>query len=44
MQTDVDILTGETYYVRFGDWFAWSLTAIAIALALLHLRRTLKKE
>jgi len=44
MQTAVDILTGETYYVRFGDWFAWSLTAVSIAIALLHLRRTLKRE
>ncbi len=44
MLSTVDILNGETYYVRFGDWFAWSLTAIAIAVALLHLRRTLKKE
>jgi apolipoprotein N-acyltransferase len=44
MQTDVDILTSETYYVRFGDWFAWGLTAVSIAIALLHLRRTLKRE
>lgn len=39
MQTDVEILNGETYYVRFGDWFAWALTAISVALVLLHMRR-----
>ncbi len=44
MQTDVEILNGETYYVRFGDWFAWGLTAIAIGVLLFHLKRALKKE
>ena len=24
MPTEVEILNGETYYVRFGDWFAWA--------------------
>lgn len=42
MQTEVEILNKETYYVRFGDWFAWSLTAIAIAVVLLALKRSLK--
>lgn len=41
MQTDVEILNGETYYVRFGDWFAWAMTAITIGLVLLRLKRTL---
>jgi apolipoprotein N-acyltransferase len=44
MRTDVEILDGETYYVRFGDWFAWGLTAIAIGVLLFHLKRALKKE
>ena len=44
MQTDVDILNGETYYVRFGDWFAWGMTAISIGLLLLHFKRAFKKE
>ncbi len=44
MQTDVEILNGETYYVRFGDWFAWGLTAIAIGVLLFHLKRALRKE
>ena len=39
MQTEVEILNGETYYVRFGDWFAWTLTAISIAIVLLSLKR-----
>ena len=39
MQAEVEILNGETYYVRFGDWFAWALTAISIAIVLLRLKR-----
>jgi apolipoprotein N-acyltransferase len=30
----VDLLEGETFYVRFGDWLAWSATLISIGLAL----------
>jgi apolipoprotein N-acyltransferase len=44
MQTDVEILNGETYYVRFGDWFAWGMTVISIGLLLLHFKRALRKE
>ena len=44
MQTDVEILNGETYYVRFGDWFAWGMTAIAISLMLFHLKRAFEKR
>ena len=44
MQTDVEILNDATYYVRFGDWFAWGLTAIAIGVLLFHLKRALRKE
>jgi apolipoprotein N-acyltransferase len=44
MQTDVDILNGETYYVRLGDWFAWGMTAISIGLLLFHFKRVLRKE
>lgn len=43
MQTDLEVLNGETYYVRFGDWFAWALTAISLGLVLLQLKRTMKK-
>ena len=44
MQSEVDILNGETYYVRFGDWFAWGMTGISIGLVLFHLKRALRKE
>jgi apolipoprotein N-acyltransferase len=44
MQTGVEILNGESYYVRFGDWFAWGMTAIAIGIVLLHMKRLLRKE
>src|SRR5262245_1079152 len=43
LQTEVDILNGETFYVRFGDWFAWMLTAIAVGLVLFWLQRSLRK-
>jgi len=43
MQTEVEILNGETYYVRFGDWFAWGMTAITIGLLLFHLKRGFEK-
>ena len=34
MQTDVDVLNEMTYYVRFGDWFAWAMTIVTFALIL----------
>jgi hypothetical protein len=32
LKTEVDILESQTYYVRFGDWFACGTTIIAVAL------------
>ena len=37
--TEVDILNEETFYVRFGDWFAWGVTFVVLALCLFHLKR-----
>jgi apolipoprotein N-acyltransferase len=37
LKTDVEILEGETLYVRFGDWFAWGATLISIAVIALKL-------
>lgn len=42
LNTEVDILGGETYYVRFGDWFAWTATIISLGLLLGSLRRPRK--
>lgn len=39
VQIEVDILNEETFYVRFGDWFAWAMTILVAALGLLHLKR-----
>jgi apolipoprotein N-acyltransferase len=44
LQTDVEILDGETYYVRFGDWFAWGLTILAAGIALFRLKQAVKRE
>jgi apolipoprotein N-acyltransferase len=40
MQTEVDVLNETTYYVRFGDWFAWAMTIATFALILLHVKRS----
>jgi apolipoprotein N-acyltransferase len=44
LQTDVEILNDETYYVRFGDWFAWGLTILAAGIALFRLKQAVKSE
>ena len=44
MQADVEILNSETYYVRFGDWFAWALTAISLALVFFNLSRVMRRR
>jgi apolipoprotein N-acyltransferase len=36
----VDLLEGETFYVRFGDWFAWGATLIAMGLILFLWKKT----
>jgi apolipoprotein N-acyltransferase len=41
LKTSVDILDSETYYVRYGDWFAWSMTIITAAILLLDLKAVL---
>ena len=41
MPQEVAILNGETFYVRFGDWFAWTLTAISAAVLLLVAKQRL---
>lgn len=32
LKTKVEILEGETAYVRYGDWFAWGATIISLAI------------
>jgi apolipoprotein N-acyltransferase len=44
MQSEVDILNGETYYVRFGDWFAWGLTAITVGIVLFQFTRAIRRK
>ncbi|HZD39397.1 MAG TPA: apolipoprotein N-acyltransferase, partial [Terriglobales bacterium] len=45
LETRVDILEGETPYVRYGDWFAWGATAISLAiLCLCAIRRRSQPE
>jgi apolipoprotein N-acyltransferase len=39
LKTQLEILEGETFYVRFGDWFAWGVTLIAVAIVLSHFSR-----
>jgi apolipoprotein N-acyltransferase len=42
MQTDVEILNNETYYVRFGDWFAWGMTIVSLAIVFLTWKRSFR--
>ncbi|HUK41451.1 MAG TPA: apolipoprotein N-acyltransferase [Candidatus Acidoferrales bacterium] len=42
LKTDVEILDGETLYVSFGDWFAWSMTGMSLGILLYHLRQVLR--
>ena len=39
LQTEVDILSEETFYVRFGDWFAWGITFTVCGILLFHAKR-----
>ncbi len=39
LQTQIEIMGEQTYYVRFGDWFAWGATAISLAVLLLYFKR-----
>ncbi|HEX4988275.1 MAG TPA: apolipoprotein N-acyltransferase [Candidatus Binatia bacterium] len=39
LKTQLEILETETLYVRFGDWFAWGITLIAVAIVLSHFSR-----
>ena len=43
LKTKVEILEGETFYVRFGDWFAWGITVIAVAIVFSHIGRWRRK-
>lgn len=35
----VEIMEGETFYVRFGDWFAWMITFVSLGIVLWHWRK-----
>ena len=39
MNANVELLEGETFYVRFGDWFAWAMSAISLLLVLIYWRK-----
>ncbi|MGN6734006.1 MAG: apolipoprotein N-acyltransferase [Candidatus Binatia bacterium] len=44
MPAEVDILNGETYYVRFGDWFAWGVTIVSALVLLLSMRSSTRRK
>ncbi len=42
LEVNVELLEGETFYVRFGDWFAWLVTltaGLAVMVTYLYGRR-----
>lgn len=30
--SQVPLMEGKTFYVRFGDWFAWLATSISVSI------------
>ncbi len=40
LKNEVALLDGETFYVRFGDWFAWLATLLSLAVVLRSWKRT----
>jgi apolipoprotein N-acyltransferase len=36
MNSNVDLLEGQTFYVRFGDWFAWGISVISLIVVVMH--------
>ncbi|MDP2606139.1 MAG: apolipoprotein N-acyltransferase [Deltaproteobacteria bacterium] len=39
MNANVELLEGETAYVRFGDWFAWGISFISLAVVLMYWKK-----
>jgi apolipoprotein N-acyltransferase len=39
MNANVELLEGETFYVRFGDWFAWGISLISLLVILIYWRK-----
>jgi apolipoprotein N-acyltransferase len=35
----VELLDEETFYVRFGDWFAWGISFISLLVVLMYWRK-----
>lgn len=44
LKTQLEILEGETLYVRFGDWFAWGITLVAVTIVLSQFSRRRTSE
>lgn len=44
LSADVALLEGQTLYVRFGDWFAWTLTGAALLVLLARCLRRLRPD
>jgi apolipoprotein N-acyltransferase len=40
MPTEVEILNGETFYVRFGDWFAWAMTISTLGIIVMAWKKS----
>jgi apolipoprotein N-acyltransferase len=39
MSSKVELLEGESFYVRFGDWFAWGISFISLFVVLKHWKK-----
>jgi len=39
MSSNVELLEEETFYVRFGDWFAWGISFISLIVVLMYWKK-----
>ena len=44
LKTQIEVLEGETFYVRFGDWFAWGVIFLSALIVLIHCIRRLRSH
>lgn len=36
LNAKVPLMSGKTFYVRFGDWFTWIVTAASLSIVIIH--------
>jgi apolipoprotein N-acyltransferase len=44
LETQLEVMNEQTYYVRFGDWFAWGITLCSLVIVFIHTRKIFKTK